>query len=436
MLSGLGNVVVKEIKELVRDPKILLGMIIVPLVMFPLMGFAIQTSVKTAEEGMRGISMAVMDLDEGPVAGNLTKFLADLNVTIIEIDGSDFAEAVDYVQRSNLTGLVVVPAGFSRNITEGSKAELDVYIVFRGQGIAESTRSSMISTLLNTFEERLIVQKVREEFPENAETVLNPIAMSEKSIIKGKPTNIHPSAIFSIMMSQSLGMPMGIMMLLIFAMQLAATSVASEKEEKTLETLLTLPVNRFTILVGKLTGSIIVAIVGAAAFIVGASYYGISVTGMIPADVGVDLAAIGLAQTPISYLLLGISLFMSLLSALALAVSISVFADDVRGAQSLVGPLTMLFVFPMLFIMLTDIYSLPFPLMIILLAIPFTHPMLASNVAFTGDYLTAVGGIVYMAIFTVAVLYIAARIFGTEKILTAKLKFRRLRLGKRRRNQT
>jgi ABC-2 type transport system permease protein len=213
-------------------------------------------------------------------------------------------------------------------------------------------------------------------------------------------------------------------------MQLAATSVASEKEEKTLETLLTLPVNRFTILVGKLTGSIIVAVVGAVAYIVGFSYYMGSFMGVMPSENGVDLAAIGLAPTPISYLLLGASLFMSLLSALALAISISIFAEDVRGAQALVGPLSILLIFPMIFTMFTDIYALPFPLMIVLLAIPFTHPMLAARAAFTGDYLTAIIGIVYVTIFTIAVLYIAAKLFGTEKILTARLKFRRFRLRK------
>jgi ABC-2 type transport system permease protein len=220
-------------------------------------------------------------------------------------------------------------------------------------------------------------------------------------------------------------------MLLIFAMQLAATAVASEKEEKTLETLLTLPINRFMILAGKLTGSIIVAVVGAIAYLIGFSYYMNSFTGIIPTEAGVDLAAIGLAPTFLSYVLLGLSLFMALLSALALAISLSVFAEDVRGAQALVGPLSILLVFPMIFTLFSDIYALPFPLSIILLAIPFTHPMLASNVVFTGNYLVAVGGIVYMAIFTVVVLYVAARLFGTEKILTAKLKFKRFSLRKR-----
>jgi ABC-2 type transport system permease protein len=129
--------------------------------------------------------------------------------------------------------------------------------------------------------------------------------------------------------------------------------------------------------------------------------------------------------------ILGISLFMALLSALALAISISVFAEDVRGAQALVGPLSMLFIFPMMFTLFTDITTLPFPISIILLAIPFTHPLLAANVSFTGNYLAAVGGIIYMVIFTVVVLYIASRLFGTEKILTAKLTFKRFRLRRR-----
>jgi ABC-2 type transport system permease protein len=431
LFKGLFNIIVKEVKELVRDPKILLGMIIVPLIMFPLMGFAIQTSMEAAEESMGNVSMAVMDLDKGPVAENLTNFLTTLNVRIVEVDDLNLTEAVNYVEQSNLTGLIVVPPSFSDNITDGLKAELDVYTVFRGGGIAESTSSSAISALLKTFEEYLVVQKVGEKFPgEDPETVLDPIEMAEKSIIKGKDVNIPPDVLFGLMMSQSLGMPIGIMMLLIFAMQLAATSVASEKEEKTLETLLTLPVNRFTILVGKLTGSIIVAVVGAVAYIVGFSYYMGSFMGVMPSENGVDLAAIGLAPTPISYLLLGASLFMALLSALALAISISIFAEDVRGAQALVGPLSILLIFPMIFTMFTDIYALPFPLMIVLLAIPFTHPMLAARAAFTGDYLTAIIGIVYVTIFTVAVLYIAARLFGTEKILTARLKFRKFRLRK------
>ncbi len=429
MLKGLFNIIVKEIKELVRDPKILLPMIIIPLIMFPLMGFAIQTSMEAAQQSGGELSIAVMDLDGGPVTEDLTDFLEARNVKIINVDDLNFDEAFTYVQDSNLTGLVVIPSGFSQNITEGNTTNLEVYIPFRGGGITESTSSSVISSRLNSFEKEQVDQRI-ENVSKNPDTFLNPIDLKEKSIIKGKGVDVKPEDLFGLVISQSTIIPVGIMMLLIFAMQLAATAVASEKEEKTLETLLTLPINRFMILAGKLTGSIIVAVVGAIAYLIGFSYYMSSFTGAIPTD-GVDLAAIGLAPTFLSYLLMGLSLFMALLSALALAISLSVFAEDVRGAQALVGPLSILFVFPMIFTMFTDISALPFPLYVILLAIPFTHPMLAARVSFTGDYLTAIGGIAYMIAFTVVVLYIAARLFGTEKILTAKLKFRRFSLRRK-----
>jgi hypothetical protein len=39
--------------------------------------------------------------------------------------------------------------------------------------------------------------------------------------------------------------------------------------------------------------------------------------------------------------------------------------------------------------------------------------------------------VAYVAIFTVALLYIAAKLFATEKILTAKLKLRGLRFRRK-----
>lgn len=425
MLSGLMNIIIKEIKELVRDPKVLLPMIVIPLVMFPLMGFAIETSMATVEQSIEETSVALIDQDQGQYALTLQAFMTGSNFSITHLDDVTVDEALEQVQDSNLTSLIIIPSGFSENITEGKTADITVYTPFRGGGIAESTRSSTVNTLLNIFESGILDQRIREGFPEyEAVEILNPINLEDKSIVKGKSADVRPADLFGLMISQTTIMPVGMMTLLIFAMQLAATAVASEKEEKTLETLLTMPINRTMILAGKLTGSIIVALVGAVAYLIGFSYYMNSFTGMGP-DVVIDLAAIGLAPSLASYAILGVSLFMALLSALALAISLSVFAEDVRGAQALVGPLSMLFIVPMIFTMFTDITALPFPLSIILLAIPFTHPMLAANVSFTGNYVGAIGGIAYMAIFTIIVLYVAAKLFGTEKILTAKLKFQR-----------
>ena len=122
---------------------------------------------------------------------------------------------------------------------------------------------------------------------------------------------------------------------------------------------------------------------------------------------------------------------MALLSALALAIIISAFSEDVRGAQSVVGYLYLIIMMPMFVVMFTDFYSLPLVIRIVLAAIPYTHPMLAAQATFTGDYIIAVSGVVYVALFTIALLYLAAKLFATEKILTAKLRFKSLKLRRK-----
>jgi ABC-2 type transport system permease protein len=208
-------------------------------------------------------------------------------------------------------------------------------------------------------------------------------------------------------------------------MSIAATSVAMEKEEKTLETLLTLPMDRFAILMGKLSGSILVAGVGAIAYMIGFNYYMGSFTASFGATL--DLVSLGLAPSLLGYLLLGISLFVTLLSALALAVIMSAFSEDVRGAQSLVGNLTPIIIIPALVLMYVDVTSLPLAIKIFLYALPFSHPIIAAKAVTMGDYWTVVFGIVYVTVFTLVIMYAASRLFATEKILTAKLKFRWLR---------
>ena len=428
MLSGLRNIVAKEVKELIRDPRILLGIILVPLLMFPLMGFMIRTSQEAAMESMRNISVAVIDLDKGAFVQNLTDILKFYgNFKVETLNASSIDEVASDVQDSNVTAVIVIPEDFSENLTNGVRAELKVYGVFRGGGIAESGTFSAVNNLLQLFEQTLINQAIEDASLE-PEVVLDPVIISAKSIVKGEPVDMNPDALFAVAMSQFFGFPFAIMMLIILAMQLAATSVASEKEEKTLETLLSLPISRFTVLIGKLTGSVIVAALGAVATIVGVIYYVGSITFGAPTQMPVDLNAIGLAPGLFGYAILGASLFVSLLSALALAVVVSVFAEDVRGAQSLLGFVYLPLFIPMIVLMFADINTLPLTIRIILLAIPFTHPMLAARAMTTGDYFTAIWGIGYVTIFTLVILYVAARIFATEKILTMRLRLRRRKI--------
>jgi len=420
LLEGLGNVVMKEVKELIRDPKILIGMIVFPLLMFPLMGLAIRTSTQAAVESVKAMSIGVIVQDHGVYNQSLLDVFSGSNLTVIRLTATSVEQVSRDVQNSNMTAVVVIPEGFSQNITDNEQAKVHVYGVFRGTGIAETAGSSAVVSLINAYSKSLAYWKVG-----NNTAILDPIYLSQESIVKGKVVSVNPSTLSTLVLSQYIGLPIGIMVLIVFSMQIAATSVASEKEEKTLETMLTMPVGRFTILLGKLAGSVIVAAVGAIAYVVGVNYYTGSITVTFQTQPCVDLASVGLAPSLASYLVLGSSLFVALLSALSLAIAVSSFAEDVRSAQAIVGYFYFILFVPMIFVMYTDINVLPLALRLILLAIPYTHPMLAARASFTGDYTTAVLGIVYVTAFTLVTLYIAAKIFTTEKILTMRIRLRR-----------
>jgi len=418
LLKGLGNVVSKELKELLRDPKILIGMIILPLIMFPLLGTVIGISIESTEQRLQTITVGVADFDQDEWSKNLTRYLSSIpNVIIINIAATNLNEAVAQLQTNpNATDLIVIPEGFSANISNHKQATVKTYSVYSGKGLTEGATSSIISQLLMQYNRYLAPNLFKTE---------------AGSIVKGQPKEIDPRALAQVTSSQIYVLPVTVSILLIFAMQIAATSVASEKEEKTLETLLSLPIDRFTILLGKMTGSIVVAAVSAVTYMVGFNYYMTSLTKGLTSQVPVDLEALGLAPSLLSYILLGASLFVAILSALALAVILSAFTEDVRSAQSYISYLYIVIMFPMLLVMFSDINALPLALKIVAYAIPYTYPMLAAKAAFTGEYLLATFGIIYVALFTVTLLYVAARLFATEKILTARLRLRGLGLKRR-----
>ncbi len=427
MASSLLTLVMKEIKELLRDPKVLLGVVLMPLIIFPLMGSAMNISTTAVEQSTKRMSIALMDLDEGPHVEDLVLFMKAYNITVQKIDEKSVSDALAQVQGEGSAALIVIPRGFSMNLSSGGKAKLDVYTVLRSISISEGIVSSVAIVPIQSYEKMLIDQAIGQTFPgRDPDTILNPIDVASHVSFRGKTVEASPDLLRGILVSQSFGFPMVIMLLLISSMQTAATSISVEKEEKTMETLLTLPVGRLTILTGKLAGSVVVAAAGAATSLIGVSFYTTSIVGTSGIS-DVDLVSLGLAPTPIALVLLGVMMFVTIISALALAICVATFADNVRSAQSLVGPLSVLVMLPSLMLMFADIAILPPAIQVAMLAVPYTHSILASKAAFMGDYATMLLSIAYISMFTVAILYVTARIFTTERIITARLSFGRQR---------
>jgi len=165
---------------------------------------------------------------------------------------------------------------------------------------------------------------------------------------------------------------------------------------------------------------VVVAILGSAAYMLGFGLYmgsSLRFISQMPSPVG----EAGLRPGPIGLLILGCVIFTTLVSGLALAI----FTDNVRAAQSLVGLLVIPVIVPAVTLIFTGLENLPAGFRWVLLTIPYTHSIVASRAALLGDYSRAAGGALYITIFTGIVLYIASRLFSTERIITSRMGFRR-----------
>ena len=419
MLKGFRTIFIKELKELIRDPKILIGIIIVPLIMFPALGAVLGYAQQSAIEQAQETKLLILNNDNGNWSQTLIDYLVAVGAKPIILNNLDPQDLVDkgLLAANNATQFIEIPRGFSENMTRHFTenatiiAKVNVYGEFTVGGIFSNIGAAGVTSVVSSF---------------NRAVAPDVLSTTQSSIIKGEiHANVDPTALSALLLSQSIILPVTIIILLTYSMQIAATSVAMEKEEKTLETLLTVPVDRFAILMGKLSSSAIVSGVGAVTYLVGYSYVLGSTLSGIGTGSSIDLVALGLVPSTLGYVLLGMSLFVTLLAGLALAVIMSAFADNVRGATALVGYIYPIIFIPSIALMYLDINTLPLAVKAVLFAIPFSQPVIASKAVIVGDYLTTGLGIIYVTAFTIAVMYVASRLFATEKILTAKLRFKR-----------
>lgn len=429
MVNALTTLIIKEIKELLRDPKILVGTVIMPLIMFGILGSIFNISMSSARESFESISIIVVDEDNGWVSSAFKNFIENFSATKINaFYVQNLNIALEELKRTNASGIIVLPKDLSQNISKGVRGEIFSYVSLNTLSIMEQGKAATFQSLVEAFNKILSLQIISSKIPSmNPSFVSNPIAGGYYTYFRGNVVNVSPQTITGTLYLQMMMMPIVIMIMLFSAMTMASTAIALEKETKTLETLLTLPVNRLTILVGKLSGSLFVAVLGTVAYLFGFNYYMSSLTGGFVEQQNIDLSALGITITPLGYTLMGIVFFISIVATLALAVSFSVFSEDVRSAQTSISYIYIIILVPTLILMFIDINTLPMISQILIYLIPFTHTLVATKNILIGDYTLLPLNIGYLTIFTVAILYVAAKLFTTEKIFTTKISFKRKR---------
>ena len=411
-MTALTNIIKKELRELLTPSTV------VPIVLMALLFGGLGSMMgNITEQAQAKPTIGIVAMDDGVLA-NLSLHVANTTATVA-YNGTSVPEALQAVQGSSGIAVLYFPANFTASIMGGHRGGLEVYWIMRGAGLLDSISSTTVDALIARIGQEISAYLIGTGVSLPADIVLSPTSRVDTTYFHGMVMEgVSPGTLGNVLSSQSLIVPLIIMMIVIMAGSLVISSMGMEKENKTLETLLTLPVGRSSIVAGKLIASALVGLLMAGIYMIGFSYYMGGLTG----SASVNLAAFGLVITPLDYVLLGLSVFAALFAALALCMVLGTFAKNYKAAQTLTMPITLLAMVPMFMTMFWDYNTLPPVGQAIVFAIPFSHPMMAMRSLMFKDYLFVLAGIGYSLAFAVVMILIAVWIFRTDRLLTGRLR--------------
>jgi ABC-2 type transport system permease protein len=417
------NLFFKEIRELITLQLVISLLFFMGLFYF--MGELGKREVKKAGAAQK---ISVLDLDQSEFSKGLVDSLKTVNFQVEWVKEKDKEATIQSSRNSDTNLLLVIPKGFGESVAKFEVKEVETYTFLRSFSLSGLKKSEILKAIISATNNYLSNDFLKKKIPDiSPESLKNPIKSKDFVIVKSRMAQGSASAIAGFVYSQSIIVPVILMMIIIYSSQMVISAIAMEKQNKTLETLLTVPINRTSIVTAKMLAAGLVGLISAVIYMFGFKFYFGSFTGdmRVSADITNVIQKLGLGLDTNGYIALGISLFFAILCALALATILGVLAEDYRSAQSLIMPLIFLVLIPYFLSFFADIRSLSAPVKIFIWAIPFSHPFLATQNILLENYSAVLYGILYMFILFLVLVVMAARIFSTDRVLTMKLRWRK-----------
>lgn len=421
----LGNLLKKELRELLTVQAII--SMAVSCLIFIILG---QFMGGVMDEAMNNSSVNIRNLDSSQFTADMLAALPDYGAdpTIIENDG--------LLSEMGIDSLVVIPEGFGDSIVNGGETvPVQCMSLIDGGGLSSAMGSISASSLTDAIYSYVsdYVREQRLGLTEEETALLDePMVYVEYTEANGRTAEVSADALRSMLMTQSMIAPMAVFFLLMMASQMIMTAISTEKIDKTLETLLSAPVSRLTVLTAKMIAAIVVALMNAAAMIIGMIFYIQGMVGGVVAEeasmaeenmaegltVASMMSELGMSLSAGDIILFGLQLFLTIAIGLSISLILGAMATDVKSVQTLTLPVMMLTMIPFFFTMFTDVGSLsPLPKAVMFL-IPFTHTYIALNNIMFGRMGLFWGGLVYQLIFFIVCMYCAVRVFTTDRLFT------------------
>ena len=377
-MKTVATIFLKELLDTVRDRRTLFVMVIFPLLLFPVLITAI-TAVQTSQIRKAQDQTLRVGLTLNGNAADLRTLLSGREgFSVIEGIHPDSVRSL--LERDSLDAAITVGADFDRVVVAGGKGALTLaYRLTDEYSIAERR----LRETVRTFEKGLVEKRF-------AALGVRPDIVEAVSI---EELDVTP-------MKERLGRTIGGLLPYLFvifcfmgSMYPAIDLAAGEKERGTIETLLTAPVGRFQILLGKFGVVVLTGLLSAAVSMLGL-YLAVSRNPDMPQEM---MGAVASILDPWTILLV-LSLLLPLaVFFAAFLLSLSFYARSYKEAQSLISPLTIVVILPVALGMVPGIELTPLTAMI-----PVLNVSLASKEIIAGTIVPGMLAIVYVSLLTLA----------------------------------
>jgi len=390
----------KEARELLR-PRYILPILLLPLIF---VGMGQGFSGVEAQLGQEP-TVGVLNHDGGEYSQVVVETLESRSNLAHRSTSGSVETALNETSASGGNAVIEIPENFTDRIESGERGRVHLYTSVESVSIVGIASSAQVEELLSHSAHNVTVAVTGA-----TEAELDPIERDHTTYVKGRQLAAPPGVVSAAFTSQFIFVPVIIMLAIVFSGQMVMNSMASETEHKTLETLLSMPVERRSIVGAKLVGGSVVGLIATALYTAGIAFSNLSI-----GSVG-ETSALTLGAG--DYLLVGLSLFFTLVGTLAVALCLGLFADSQQGAQMLLLPLSGLAIVPMFATMFTDVDVLGPAAKGILLAIPFTHPIIAPKRLLFDDQALVLAGIGYEILFSLAAVWLAVKLFESDRPIT------------------
>ncbi len=317
----------KELIDTIRDRRTIMFMIVIPLLLFPVL-FQIMFKVQQSQEAkarQQNLRLACVTHDN---ASRFIEILRERDDVDLRLDVP--ADSVrSFIRQDIVDGAFIFEVDFDEELADLSPGRVDFYHKSsNGHGIVRNR----MQALIEGYEEELL--KAR----------FDQLGLDE-NIVDGVDLRSYNVAT----MQERFGKEAGGFLPYIFiifcfmgAMYPAIDLGAGEKERGTMETLLTAPVSRFHILVGKFGVVVLSGVLSAIVSMVGL-FIGIKQTDQLPPEIlDVLVKILGWGNIAMLFsLLLPLTIFFA-----GVLLSVSLSAKSFKEAQSLISPLNIAIIVP------------------------------------------------------------------------------------------